>query len=243
MGYQTIELAGYGKGKIRDIELMDFKKMADDAGITILSSHVNPPVREYTKDNLNTIKEYWKKTADDHAKLGVKYLVQPGQPSTRNVEETKFVCEVFNEAGKIVKAAGIPFGYHNHDMEFAKVVPGGTEMKFGRHNKGEKVYDIFLANTDPSLVFFEMDVYWAVMGQQDPVEYITKYADRIKVLHIKDRYVLGDSGMMNFEQIFKHFYANGHKDYFVEMEGTGSGHQFEGVKKSADYLLKSSFVK
>lgn len=142
-----------------------------------------------------------------------------------------------------MKAAGIPFGYHNHDMEFAKVVPGGTEMKFGRHNKGEKVYDIFLANTDPSLVFFEMDVYWAVMGQQDPVEYITKYADRIKVLHIKDRYVLGDSGMMNFEQIFKHFYANGHKDYFVEMEGTGSGHQFEGVKKSADYLLKSSFVK
>ena len=156
--------------------------MADDAGITILSSHVNPPVREYTKDNLNTIKEYWKKTADDHAKLGVKYLVQPGQPSTRNVEETKFVCEVFNEAGKIVKAAGIPFGYHNHDMEFAKVVPGGTEMKFGRHNKGEKVYDIFLANTDPSLVFFEMDVYWAVMGQQDPVEYITKYADRIKAV-------------------------------------------------------------
>ena len=200
MGYQTIELAGYGKGKIRDIELMDFKKMADDAGIKILSSHVNPPVREYTKENLNTIKEFWKKTADDHAKLGVKYLVQPGQP-------------------------------------------GGTEMKFGRHNKGEKVYDIFLANTDPSLVFFEMDVYWAVMGQQDPVEYIKKYADRIKVLHIKDRYVLGDSGMMNFEQIFKHFYANGHKDYFVEMEGTGSGHQFEGVKKSADYLLKSSFVK
>ena len=243
MGYQTIELAGYGKGKIRDIELMDFKKMADDAGIKILSSHVNPPVREYTKDNLNTIKEFWKKTADDHAKLGVKYLVQPGQPSTRNVEETKYVCEVFNEAGKIVKAAGIPFGYHNHDMEFAKVVPGGTEMKFGRHNKGEKVYDIFLANTDPSLVFFEMDVYWAVMGQQDPVEYIKKYADRIKVLHIKDRYVLGDSGMMNFEQIFKHFYANGYKDFFVEMEGTDSGKQFEGVKKSAGYLLKSSFAK
>lgn len=61
MGYQTIELAGYGKGKIRDIELMDFKKMADDAGIKILSSHVNPPVREYTKENLNMIKEFWKR--------------------------------------------------------------------------------------------------------------------------------------------------------------------------------------
>ena len=45
----------------------------------------------------------------DHAKLGVKYLIQPGQPSTRSTEETAFVCEIFNEAGKIVKAAGIPF--------------------------------------------------------------------------------------------------------------------------------------
>lgn len=243
MGYQTIELAGYNNGKINKVDMMEFKKMADDAGIQILSSHVNPPVREYTKDNLNTIKEFWKKTADDHAKIGVKYLVQPGQPSTRNVEETKYVCEVFNEAGKIIKAAGIPFGYHNHEMEFAKVIPGGSELKFGRHYKGEKVYDIFLAETDPSLVFFEMDVYWAVMGQQDPVEYLKKYPKRIKVLHIKDRYVLGDSGMMNFEQIFKQFYANGHKDYFVEMEGTDSGKQFKGVNKSADYLLKSSFVK
>ena len=244
MGYQTIELAGYGKGKIRDIELMDFKKMADDAGITILSSHVNPPVREYTKENLNTIKEFWKKTADDHAKLGVKYLIQPGQPSTRSTEETAFVCEIFNEAGKIVKAAGIPFGYHNHEMEFAKVNPGSTEAKLGRRVKGDCIYELFLKNTDPSLVFFEMDVYWAVMGQQDPIEWLKKYPNRIKVLHIKDRAILGESGMMNFENIFRQAYANGIKDYFVELEGMPDGRsQFEGVKGCVDYLLKAPFVK
>ena len=60
MGYQTLELAGYNNGKVRGIDMMEFKKMADDAGLVILSSHVNPPVREYTKENLNTIKEYWK---------------------------------------------------------------------------------------------------------------------------------------------------------------------------------------
>lgn len=244
MGYATLELAGYDKGKIGGIEMMEFKKMADDAGLKITSSHVNPPVREYTKSNLNDIKEYWKKTADDHAKLGVKYLVQPGQPQTRSLEETQFVCEVFNEAGKIVKAAGFPFGYHNHDFEFAKVVSGGTEAKFGRHNKGEVIYDIFLKNTDPSLVLFEMDVYWAVMGQNDPVEYMKKYPDRIKLLHIKDRSVLGQSGMMNFEAIFKQFYANGYKDYFVELEGMpDGGTQFDGVKGCAKYLLKAPFVK
>lgn len=243
MGYTSLELAGYKAGKINDVDMLEFKKMVDDNGLVITSSHVNPPVGEYTKDNINSIKEFWKKTADDHAKLGVKYLVQPGQPSTRSVEETQYVCEVFNEAGKIVKAAGFPFGYHNHDFEFAKVLPGGKEAKFGRGNKGEQVYDIFLRETDPSLVFFEMDVYWTVMGQNDPVAYLKKYPERIKLLHIKDRAVLGQSGMMNFEAIFNQFYANGYKQYFVELEGMKGGTQFEGVKGCADYLLKAKFVK
>lgn len=245
MGYSTLELAGYKDGKIGNVDMMEFKKMAEDAGLKITSSHVNPPVREYTKENRSQIAEYWKKTADDHAKLGVKYLIQPGQPSTRSTEEVAFVCEIFNEAGKIVKAAGIPFGYHNHDFEFAKVVPGGSEAVFNRRNrKGEIIYDLFVKQTDPSLVFFEMDVYWTVMGQNDPIEYMKKYADRIKVLHIKDRAILGASGMMNFKNIFDQARANGISDYFVELEKMPDGRtQFEGVKGCADYLLQAPFVK
>lgn len=243
MGYATIELAGYSPGKVGNVDMMEFKKMADDAGLVILSSHVNPPVHQYTKENKGQIMEFWKQTADDHAKMGVTYLVQPGQPSTRSLEETQYVCEVFNDAGKVVKEAGLPFGYHNHDFEFAKVVPGGTEAKFNRHGKGDAVYDVFLRETDPSLVFFEMDVFWTVMGQNDPVRYLKQHPDRIKLLHIKDSSVLGQSGMMNFETIFNQFYANGNKDYFVELEGMSNGTQFEGVKGCADYLLKSKFVK
>ena len=244
MGYSTLELAGYNNGKINGVDMMEFKKMAEDAGLKITSSHVNPPTGEYTPDTRNTIMEYWKKTADDHAKLGVKYLVQPGQPRTRSVEEVAYVCDVFNEAGKIVKAAGIPFGYHNHDFEFAKVVPGGTGAVFGRHNKGEKIYDLFLKDTDPDLEFFEMDVYWTVIGQNDPVEYMKKYPDRIKLLHIKDRAILGQSGFMNFEMIFKQAYQIGVKEYYVELEGMPDGRtQFAGVKGCADYLLKAKFVK
>lgn len=244
MGYSTLELAGYNNGKINGVDMMEFKKMAEDAGLKITSSHVNPPTGEYTPDTCNMIMEFWKKTADDHAKLGVKYLVQPGQPRTRSVEEVGYVCDVFNEAGKIVKAAGIPFGYHNHDFEFAKVLPGGKEAMFGRHNKGEKIYDLFLKDTDPDLVFFEMDVYWTVIGQNDPVEYMKNYPDRIKLLHIKDRAVLGQSGFMNFEMIFKQAYKIGIKEYYVELEGMPTGRtQFDGVKGCADYLLKAKFVK
>lgn len=249
-GYTYLELAGYRDGKINEISMADFKKMCDDAGLRIASTHVNPPVREYNDDNKQEIIDFWKKAADDHAKIGVKLLIQPGQPSTRNVKETSYVGEIFNEAGKIAKAAGMSFGYHNHEMEFAYIIPDGKEMVFGRHAFGrekpegiEIVYDCLLRNTDPSLVFFEMDVYWTVMGQQDPVEYMKKYTDRIKVLHIKDKAVLGQSGMMNFEQIFKQAYANGIKEYFVELEGVKGGTQFEGVKGCADYLLGANFVK
>ena len=244
IGYSTLELAGYNNGKINGVDMMEFKKMAEDAGLKITSSHVNPPTGEYTPDTRKSIMEFWKKTADDHAKLGVKYLVQPGQPRTRSVEEVAYVCDTFNEAGKIIKAAGIPFGYHNHDFEFAKVVPGGKEAVFGRHNKGEVIYDLFLKDTDPDLVFFEMDVYWTVIGQNDPVEYMKKHPDRIKLLHIKDRAILGQSGFMNFEMIFKQAYANGIKEYYVELEGMPDGRtQFDGVKACADYLRKARFVK
>ncbi|MDR0844461.1 MAG: sugar phosphate isomerase/epimerase [Tannerella sp.] len=245
MGYSTIELAGYNDGKIGGVDMLEFKKMAEDAGLIITSSHVNPPMREYTPENKAQIAEYWKKTADNHAKLGVTYMIQPGQPSTRSKEEVAFVGEVFNEAGTIAKAAGLQFGYHNHDFEFARVVSGGTEAVFGRGRASgsEIIYDLFLSGTDPSLVIFEMDVYWAVMGQQDPVEYMKKYPNRIRVLHIKDKEVLGQSGMMNFENIYKQAYENGIKDFYVEIEGVKNMTQFEGTKGCVDYLLNAPFVK
>ncbi len=250
MGYSTIELAGYNNGKINNIEMNDFRIMAEDVGLKIISSHLNPPIREYTSSNKGVIADFWKKAADDHAKIGVTYIVQPGQPSTRSTEEVSFVCEVFNEAGSIAKANGLVFGYHNHEMEFARVIPGGNEMFFGRRAIGGKapegtevIYDGFLRQTDPELVIFELDVYWAVMGQNDPVEYMQKYPDRIRLLHIKDKGVLGQSGMMNFEKIFDQVYKNNIKDYFVELEGITSGRQFEGVKGCADYLIGASFVK
>jgi sugar phosphate isomerase/epimerase len=246
MGYTTLELAGYNDGKIGSIPMLEFKKMTEDAGLKIVSSHVNPPMREYTAENAPQIAEYWRTTTAKHAELGVKYLIQPGQPSTRNVEEVSRVCEIFNQAGAITKEAGIQFGYHNHDLEYARVTPGGDRAVFGRNGapRGASViYDLFLDKTDPQLVVFQMDVYWTVMGQFDPLEYLRKYPSRIRLLHIKDRAVLGQSGMMNFENIFNVAYANGITDYFVEIEGVRDMTQFEGVEGCAKYLNSMPFVK
>ena len=258
MCYEPRELAGHVTAKLGTVDIMEFTTMAEDAGLKIVSSHVNPSVegvpfvREYTKELTPKIMEYWKATAADHAKLGCKYLIQPMMPSIENHDDAKLVCDVFNQAADVIKAEGIAtgFGYHNHNMEFNRVATEEQKAKmkgnpFAAFMKvGDQIYDLMLRDTDPSKVYFEMDVYWTVMGQNDPVEYLQKHADRIKVLHIKDRAVFGQSGMMNFEMIFKQMYANGIQDYFVELEKMPDGRtQFAGVKDCAAYLENAPFVK
>lgn len=249
MGYSNIELAGYGNRKMGTYEVTDYKKIVDDAGLKITSSHVNPPVRKYTPENVAEITEFWKKVVEDHVKLGVKFLVQPGLPQIESIEDAKYVGEVFNKAGEIAKSAGIKWGYHNHNMEFKRVVVEAEKSAAPSRDdyfrpKGEVIYDLLLNGTDPNLVFFEMDVYWTVMGQNDPLDYFEKYPTRFPLLHIKDRSVLGQSGMMNFENIFKKAYANNLSEYFVEIEKVKTNMtQFEGVKLCIDYLNNAPFVK
>lgn len=249
IGYTNLELAGYRDRKMGEYDVVAYKKIVDDAGLKITSSHVNPPERKYTKENIAGISEFWKKTVEDHVKLGVKYLVQPGLPTIESHDDAKLVCEVYNNAGEIAKAAGIRWGYHNHNMEFKRVMTDAEKAQAPSpgdffHPKGDIIYDLLLTGTDPKLVFFEMDVYWTVMGQADPLDYFEKYPTRFPLLHIKDRLVLGKSGMMNFENIFKKAYEIGLEEYFVEIEQVKAGMtQFEGVKGCYDYLINAPFVK
>ena len=252
MGYTTLELAGYNpsEGKIGQVSMADYKKYADDAGLKIVSSHVGSAEGGlHTKNNLKAHLDHWKRVAEHHAAIGCKYVIQPGQPSTRNIDEVAVVGNAYNEIGKVLKEAGLIFGYHNHSYEFQRVFPGGQmALPFGRWPYGTPegskiIMDGLLEVFDPSLVVFELDVYWAVMGMQDPVAWMKKYPNHIKVLHIKDVSVLGESGMMNFQKIFETAYANGITDFFVELEYVSSGTQFEGVKGCADYLLAANFVK
>ena len=209
-------------------------------------SHVNPPVRKYTKNNAGEIADFWKATVEDHVKLGVTSLVQPGMPTIENHDDAALVCEVFNKAGEIAKDAGILWGYHNHSGEFRRVVKEEDKGKETNRRRpvGDVIYDLMLEGTDPKLVFFEMDVYWTVMGQNDPLEYFEKYPDRFPILHIKDRSILGQSGMMNFENIFNKAYENGLDEFYVELENIRENiSQFEGVKRCFNYLNNAPFVR
>jgi sugar phosphate isomerase/epimerase len=258
-GYVNLELAGYSKGKIGGVDMMEFKKMADDAGLKIVSSHVNPEMQNpnatgqrsmfasYVREMLPQATEYWKATAADHVRLGCKYLVQPMMPAISSYADAELVCEFLNEGGRICKEAGLIFGYHNHNFEFQRVVKPEDAARPSNPMRpaGDQIMDVFIAGTDPALVMFELDIYWTVRGGNDPLDYMKNHADRIKALHIKDTAVLGQSGLLNFENIFNQMYANGIRDWYVELEGIrASGEtQLQGVKACADWLQKMAFVK
>lgn len=64
------------------------------------------------------------------------------------------------------------------------------------------------------------------------------------MLHIKDLYELGASGMLGFEAIYDAADTAGLEYYVVEMEGTdGTIDIMEGVRRCAEYLNKSKFVR
>jgi sugar phosphate isomerase/epimerase len=206
-GYVELEIANYdaATGLVAGYKPVEFAALAKKYGLNVLSSHARAKVD--IKDEAGTLAE-WGKVFDDHKLMGCKYVILPMNIWAGTIEGLKAECDLMNKIGDEANKRGIKFGYHNHHMEFAKVA------------KTDQYYEDFLiANTDPDKVLFQLDVYWTTIGGQDPVAYIKKYPTRIKLLHIKDEYVVGATGKINYKDIFTQFYKNGYNDWFVEMEG------------------------
>ena len=161
---------------------------------------------------------------------GMEYVVTPSQPTPETIKDLQTWCNYHNAIGKKCAEAGLKYGYHNHSHEFKKV-------------EDQVMLDYMLENTDPQYVFFEMDVYWTVMGKASPVAYFKKYPGRFKLLHIKDHKEIGQSGMVGFDAIFNNAEIAGVEHIIVEAEAYESADMMEGVAKCADYLLKADFVK
>ena len=89
------------------------------------------------------------------------------------VEEWDATREKCRIIGANAAKYGTVFSYHNHWTEF------GTY-------EGQTFMDRILENTDPKQVFMEPDICWLTRSGVDPIEFIRKYANRIRQIHIKD---------------------------------------------------------
>lgn len=229
MGYTFVEAAGYGNGQFYGMDPLDFKKLLNDNGLEFIASHTGRPVPDST--NYEEVMAWWDQCIDAHVAAGVQFIVQPfmDQFGYGELADLQRYCDYFNAIGEKCNAKGIKFGYHNHDKEFGEV-------------DGVVRYDYMLQNTDPEKVFFQLDLYWIMVGGKSAVDYFKNYSGRFILWHVKDEKELGESGKMDFKTIFDNASVSGMKHIIVEVERYNFT-PLESVQKSYDFLKAAEYVK
>jgi len=230
IGYKFIEAAGYADGKFYGMEPAAFADLVKANGMDFLSSHTGQAVPDST--NWDEVMDWWDQCIAAHKAAGVKYIVQPFMDTVgyESIEGVQRYCDYFNAVGEKCNAAGIRFGYHNHDAEFKDI-------------DGQIIYDYMLQHTDPAKVFFEMDLYWITEGGKNPVDYFNQYPGRFLIWHVKDKTELGgDDSVMDFKPIFADAQTAGMKYIVVEVEEYNYD-PLKSVEKSLNFLNNAPYVK
>jgi len=223
IGYSNVELAGlYGKST------SEIKTFFADYGIKPISAHVG--LSEVESDTIgNTIKTY--------QDLNVDTLIVPWVEESLRKGPKGYgpLAEKLNAAGELLNEYGITFGYHNHGFEFEDTFEGQIALEW------------LIANTDPSLITFEVDTGWAVIAKTDPVAFIKKHATRISLLHVKDVEADGHTfapvgtGILPLDGIVEAAVSAGVRYLIVEQDDT-KGPELEAVKSSFENLKSKGYV-
>ena len=201
LGYKEMQFAGYyGRSPQRVRDLLE------QLGLSSPAAHVG----------LNLIREDLRKQIDIALEIGQSYIVIPSVPQDeRMLSHFEEHAKALNKAGEICKESGLKLAYHNHSFEF--------ESQGGR-----KGYDQLLGLTDPELVSFELDLYWAVNANINPITLFKDNPGRFPMVHVKDRNSAGEMtdvgrGEIDFAEIFSHSEIAGIKHYFVEHDFPKNG--------------------
>jgi sugar phosphate isomerase/epimerase len=180
IGYKEVELSPMAKAPSGEIA-----KALTSTGLRNPSGHyLLPDLAANVDARIETAKAF----GQEFMIVTVPWVADPSrfQPKSGNqmemiramlngltLDDWKWNAEQFNQVGGKIKNAGLQLGYHNHNFEFRKIgdVTG---------------YDEFLRLTDPELVCLELDCGWMTVAGLDPVDYLSRYPKRYRLLHIKD---------------------------------------------------------
>jgi sugar phosphate isomerase/epimerase len=159
-GYRAVEIAG-----LPDIEADELARLLEENGLRAIAAH----------EGIERLREDADAVADRLATLQCPRLIVPWIPEAdrRTPDDVRRYAAELGELGEHVAQRGIRLGYHNHAFEFEPL-------------DGTTVWDVLLGEL-PAAVEIELDVYWAAVGGRDPVAEIRATADRVRLLHMKDR--------------------------------------------------------
>lgn len=225
MGYQAVEFAGYF-----GVPAKELRAVIEDCGLKAPSSHVGLDYSDRDKmvSGLQQQIEYAQE-------LGLEYLITPYAPFSPvpTEEEVDRVVSFLSKASEMVAAAGLKYGYHNHDFEFKQV-------------NGKTIMDHFLERIPADRMVAEFDLGWVHMGGCKPVDYIRQYAGRVPLVHVKD-FGEGRSdtevgrGSVDFKSVFAIAEQAGIDYYIVEQEQFQSS-SLESARISLDYFRENGLI-
>jgi sugar phosphate isomerase/epimerase len=224
LGIVEVESAG-----LYDKDVATVRAALDKAGLRCSGSHIG--YDRWQKDAAGAVKE----AKGLGARFATVAWIKGEKAFSR--EDALRAAEVFNAAGKACAAEGVRFCYHCHGYEFVPS-PEGT------------LWDTIVKNTDPKLVGFEIDVYWARAGGADPAKLIASLPGRVPLLHVKDMAkglslppgsydsdnstnVVVGTGQIDWPAVFRAAKASGGELYYIEDE---SPKVWEQLPQSLAYL-------
>lgn len=159
--YETVQISGFGP-----LPIEQMTALLDRYDIHVCCTHSS---FDRMTEDLDTLIEEHKQMNCPVIGLGA----MPRQYWEHPDAIGEFIQTIMPIAEKI-KAAGLQFAYHNHNMEFQRVKDGRLIMQ------------ILLEETDPELFHFIPDTYWLQMGGVNPASYLRKMNGRVEVCHFKD---------------------------------------------------------
>jgi sugar phosphate isomerase/epimerase len=176
----------------------------------------------------------------DVKQRGFEYVVLPYIPPEQRggLDIFKKLAETLNKSGEKAKAAGMTLCYHNHAFEF-EPMQGTTGLA------------LLMKETQKDLVSLELDVFWVSVAGHDPVALLKKYANRVALVHLKDKatgtpvqynervpketFKEVGSGTVDIPAVLAAAKRAGVKNYFVEQDQT-PGDPIESLRESYKYL-------
>lgn len=227
-GYKEVETYGYSKQNgFWGLDAKAYSQLLKANGLVSTSGHYG--IESYFRDGSD--KEI--NEAIEAAKtIGSTYVILPwmGGELIDTVDKCKAMAQKFNQAGELVKKAGLKFGYHNHNFEWKPV--GDTSF-----------YDVLLKETDVNLVTLELDLYWVYRSNLDPVKMLTEHPNRFKLVHVKDADKANKElnteigkGLIDYKAIFAAAQKAGIKHFIVEQENFTNIDPYVSISESISYV-------
>jgi sugar phosphate isomerase/epimerase len=239
MGYVYVEHAKYVDRKFYGYPAPEFRKILDGLGLKMISGHTVMG-KEHWDETKKDFSDSWKKTVEDAAVLGQKWVISPfmDESMRKTYDDFKRYMDVFNKSGELCKKSGMKFGYHNHDFEFSQKL------------NGEKIFDIMMKSMDPKLVAMQLDIGNLYNGGAVALDIMNQFPGRFEIIHVKDEIevkggtekyestILGE-GIVNAQKVVDlATKKGGTKCYIIEQESYGNKAPLDCAKADLDIMKK-----